>query len=189
MEDLNRKIRVCTLCPLCRSRKNAVPGEGPEDAELLILGEAPGKFEDVIGRPFVGMSGKFLTKYLILAGIRRESVFITNAVKCRPPNNRKPRVEEIDACRPYLLSQISTINPKLVLALGVSAASSLGLSFSHLSEVRGKAVDLDLNGRRLKVYVTFHPSFPMRFPKAREGFLADLRGVKEFLSKSIKGRN
>ncbi|MGC8698969.1 MAG: uracil-DNA glycosylase [Candidatus Acidifodinimicrobium sp.] len=181
ISELNTKINSCILCALSKGRKNAVPGEGKVPADLMILGEAPGKFEDIAGRPFIGMSGKFLTKYLEKAGIRREEVFVTNAVKCRPPNNRKPKAEEIETCRPYLISQISIVKPKLILALGVSASSSLGMSFNHLSEIRGKITDVSIGGRNVKVYVTFHPSFPMRFPKAREDFLNDLVKVKDFV--------
>ena len=181
INELNARISTCTLCDLCKGRKNAVPGEGRVPAALMIIGEAPGKFEDAAGRPFIGMSGKFLTKYLEMAGIRREDVFITNAVKCRPPNNRKPKMEEIEVCRPYLVSQLSLVNPKLVLALGVSAASALGMSFSHLSEIRGKVTDGMIGGKSVKIYVTFHPSFPMRFPKARDTFLDDLKKAKELV--------
>lgn len=182
MEDLKSvadEIRGCTLCDLCLKRKNAVPGEGSERAGLLIIGEAPGKNEDLQGRPFVGMSGRFLTKYLEEAGLKRGDVFITNAVKCRPPENRKPKREEIDKCRPYLIRQLSLIRPKLILALGTSAASSLGIGFSHLSEIKSRVLDITLDGRTFKCLVTFHPSFPMRFPRARKGFMDDILAAKK----------
>ncbi|MGC8533324.1 MAG: uracil-DNA glycosylase [Candidatus Parvarchaeum sp.] len=177
MESLNaisKEIEKCTLCDLCLKRKNTVPGEGNEKAEVVIIGEAPGKNEDLQGRPFIGMSGNFLSKALKSIGVDRSTVFITNAVKCRPPNNRKPSKKEIATCRPYLVRQLSVIQPKLILALGTSAASSLGIDFKHLSEVKSKFIEIELDSKHFKCLVTFHPSFPMRFPSARESFLADL---------------
>ncbi|MCW1294274.1 MAG: uracil-DNA glycosylase [Candidatus Parvarchaeota archaeon] len=177
MESLtavSKEIEKCTLCDLCLKRKNTVPGEGNEKASIVIIGEAPGKNEDLQGRPFIGMSGKFLSKSLESIGIDRSMVFITNAVKCRPPNNRKPTKEEIATCRPYLIRQLSVIQPKLILALGTSAASSLGIEFKHLNEIKSRFMDIALGNKRFKCLVTFHPSFPMRFPSARKSFLADL---------------
>ncbi len=181
LDKISSRIAECMLCPLYKNTNNAVPGEGDASAKLVIIGEAPGRFEDIQGRPFVGMSGRFLNKYLELAGIKREKVFITNAVKHRPPNNRKPTVEEIVACRPYLVEQLGIIRPKLLLALGTSAATSLGFKYKHLEEVRGKTTEITLDGDKYSCFVTFHPSFPMRFPKARETFLNDLKAVKKYL--------
>ncbi|MCL4398761.1 MAG: uracil-DNA glycosylase [Candidatus Parvarchaeota archaeon] len=174
LKEVSEEIVRCTLCDLCLKRKNAVPGEGNEKASVVIIGEAPGKNEDLQGRPFIGMSGKFLSKALESIGIARSMVFITNAVKCRPPNNRKPKKEEIEKCRPYLVRQLSVIQPKLILALGTSAASSLGIEFKHLSEIKSRFIDITLNERHFKCLVTFHPSFPMRFPSARKAFMEDL---------------
>ena len=174
LTDVAKEIEKCTLCDLCIKRNNAVPGEGNERARIVIIGEAPGKNEDIQGRPFIGMSGKFLSKSLESLGINRSMIFITNAVKCRPPNNRKPKKEEIITCRPYLIRQLSIIQPNLILALGTSAASSLGIEFKHLSEIKNRFIDITLDGRQFKCLVTFHPSFPMRFPSARRAFLDDL---------------
>ncbi len=174
LTDVAKEIEKCTLCDLCIKRNNAVPGEGNERARIVIIGEAPGKNEDIQGRPFIGMSGKFLSKSLESLGINRSMIFITNAVKCRPPNNRKPKKEEIITCRPYLIRQLSIIQPNLILALGTSAASSLGIEFKHLSEIKSRFIDITLDGRQFKCLVTFHPSFPMRFPSARRAFLDDL---------------
>jgi DNA polymerase len=175
LEAIANEIKRCTLCDLCNKRNNAVPGEGYDKARIVLLGEAPGKNEDLQGRPFIGMSGRFLTKYLEKVGIKREAVFITNAVKCRPPNNRKPTLHEIETCRPYLLRQLNTINPSIILAFGTSAAASLGLKFKHLSEVRGRKINIKLDDKTFDCFVTFHPSFPMRFPHAREQFLKDIK--------------
>jgi DNA polymerase len=180
LEAIADEIKKCTLCELCLKRKNTVPGEGNTAAKIMIIGEAPGKNEDLKGRPFIGMSGKFLTKYLEKAGLTREEVFITNAVKCRPPNNRKPKKEEIEKCRPYLVRQLSVIKPGLILALGTSAASSLGIKFKHLSEVKSRVLDLQLDDKKFKCLVTFHPSFPMRFPSARDSFFKDIQNAINF---------
>ncbi len=174
LSGISGEIVKCTLCDLCLKRNNAVPGEGNEKADIVIIGEAPGKNEDLKGRPFIGMSGKFLSKNLESLGISRETVFITNAVKCRPPNNRKPKGIELEKCRPYLIRQLSVIHPKLILALGTSAASALGIEFKHLSEIKGRVIEINLNGKKFNCLVTFHPSFPMRFPSARKTFLEDL---------------
>ncbi|MCL5009930.1 MAG: uracil-DNA glycosylase [Candidatus Parvarchaeota archaeon] len=182
LESISSKIISCKLCDLCKSRKNAVPGEGKSNAYLLIIGEAPGRYEDDTGRPFVGMSGKFLNKYLEMVGIERSETFITNAVKCRPPNNRKPLDKEIDACRPYLLGQMSSIKPKLILGLGTSACNSLGIKYKHLSEVRGRKMHMEFYGLEVDVFITFHPSFPMRFKSQRDKFLEDLKKVKALIS-------
>jgi len=177
LTDISREIEKCTLCDLCLKRKNTVPGEGNEKTGIVILGEAPGKNEDIQGKPFIGMSGKFLSKALESIGINRSMVFITNAVKCRPPNNRKPTKKEIEICRPYLIRQLSLIQPKLIIALGTSAASSLGIEFKHLSEIKSRFTDITLGDKHFKCLVTFHPSFPMRFPSARKAFLDDLSMV------------
>ncbi len=181
LQGVASKVIVCKLCDLSLKRTNAVPGEGDQSAKLFILGEAPGKYEDEQGKPFVGMSGKFLNRYLELAGIKREMAFVTNAVKCRPPNNRKPFGKELDACRPYLVAQLAAIKPKLILALGTSACASMGIKFQHLSEIRGKVIDVDIGGLKLKTFITFHPSFPMRFTKPRDTFLSDLKQVREMM--------
>lgn len=184
MDDLDKaagEIMACRLCDLHLKRTFAVPGEGNKKAELMIIGEAPGKFEDRAGRPFIGMSGKFLTGYLERVGIRREDVFITNSVKCRPPENRKPTMVEIEACRPYLIRQLKVIKPKLVLALGTSAANSLNMTYKQLNDIRGKVLRTSLDGADFDVFVTFHPSFPMRFPSKRSAFIQDLKHVKEII--------
>ncbi len=182
LENIASKVVVCPLCDLSLKRRNAVPGVGPASTNLVIIGEAPGRFEDAQGKPFVGLSGKFLNKYLETAGIKREDAFVTNAVKCRPPNNRKPNDAELNACRPYLVGQLSIIKPKLVLALGTSACNALGIKYKHLSDVRGKTMEIDFGGLKVKVFVTFHPSFPMRFTKPRQTFLEDLKNVNSLLS-------
>jgi DNA polymerase len=118
LQELHQRIASCPDCDLCRTRTNAVPGEGPPDAEILFVGEGPGFYEDQQSRPFVGPAGKFLEELLASIGLRREQVFITNVVKCRPPNNRDPLPGEIEACRKYLERQIELIKPKVIVSLG-----------------------------------------------------------------------
>ena len=179
LEAVAREISACELCDLHIKRTLAVPGGGNRNAKIMVVGEAPGKFEDLKGKPFVGMSGRFLDKYLEQAVIKREDVFITNAVKCRPPNNRKPTSHEITTCRPYLIRQLNLVKPALILALGTSAASSMNLEYKHLSEIRGKVISTVLDGTNVSVFATFHPSFPMRFPSKRTTFLNDLKRAGE----------
>ena len=118
LQELHQRIASCPDCDLCRTRTNAVPGEGPPDAEILFVGEGPGFYEDQQSRPFVGPAGKFLEELLASIGLRRDQVFITNVVKCRPPNNRDPLPGEIEACRKYLERQIELIRPKVIVSLG-----------------------------------------------------------------------
>ncbi len=118
MKELEGQILKCEKCPLAKTRTRAVPGEGSLKAEILFIGEGPGKKEDELGRPFVGAAGKLLDKLIGSIGLKREDVFIANVVKCRPPENRDPLPEEVDACRGWLDKQVEAINPKLIVLLG-----------------------------------------------------------------------
>ena len=153
-EQLADQIRVCIECPLCKSRNNAVPGEGKLNAKVMVIGEGPGKQEDALGRPFVGSSGKYLDHVLAGTGISRSDLFITNIVKCRPPSNRTPKIGEVETCTSlYLFEQLRLINPKLVLLLGSVAVKRL-LGANSVDEVRGKIVEHE--GR--KFVATYHPA-------------------------------
>jgi uracil-DNA glycosylase family 4 len=153
LEKIAADVRGCPLCKLSRSRKNAVPGEGQLSAKIMFIGEAPGRSEDEKGRPFVGAAGRILDDLLKKAGIERSQVFITNIVKCRPPNNRVPKGDELTACRPYLDRQIALIKPKVICILGRTAYSSL-LGGSSISASRGKIVER----AGQKYFLTFHPA-------------------------------
>ena len=118
LTSLYQQIAVCPDCDLCHTRTHAVPGEGPEDAEILFVGEAPGFYEDQQARPFVGAAGRFLEELLASIGLRRDQVYIANVIKCRPPENRDPLPKEIDACRKWLTRQIELIQPKVIVTLG-----------------------------------------------------------------------
>ena len=122
---LNEKIAVCQLCTLSVNRNLTVPGSGPSKAQIMLVGEAPGREEDLKGMPFVGRAGRILDEALAQAGLKREEVFITSAIKCRPPQNRKPKKKEIELCLPYLLAQIDAINPQVVCLMGNTDAQAI----------------------------------------------------------------
>lgn len=178
LQELHEQIRNCTKCPLHRHRKNAVPGEGSMKLGVMLVGEAPGAVEDEQGRPFVGSAGQLLTKSLSQLGVRREDVFITNVVKCRPPENRTPREDEVEACMPYLLKQIEILKPRRVVALGLVSAGALlrhmGRGVERLSDVRGRCFKGRVAGVELEVCVTYHPAAVLRNPKLRGEFQSDL---------------
>jgi uracil-DNA glycosylase family 4 len=153
VRQISDEIIHCTKCQLCHTRKNAVPGEGSASAKIMFVGEAPGKFEDIQGKPFVGRAGMILEAALSNANISRSQVFITNIVKCRPPRNRRPKSHEIAKCRDYLNKQISIINPNIVCILGATAYSSL-LGGKRIASDRGKL--LSINGRNY--FLTIHPA-------------------------------
>ena len=153
LEKIAANVRGCPLCKLARTRKNAVPGEGQLSAKIMFIGEAPGRSEDEKGRPFVGAAGRILDELLKKAGIERSEVFITNIVKCQPPNNRVPKEDELTACRPYLDRQIALIKPKVICILGRTAYSSL-LGGSSITANRGKIVER----AGQKYFLTFHPA-------------------------------
>jgi uracil-DNA glycosylase family 4 len=157
LAQLNEEVRICPLCPLAKTRTNAVPGEGPIDAEIMLIGEAPGFHEDKQGRPFVGQSGRFLEELLRSAGLSREQVYITNVVKCRPPENRDPAPREIAACAPYLDRQLAIIDPKIVITLG---RHSMARYFpgQSISKIHGKP---KRDGDRV-IFPMFHPAAGLR---------------------------
>ncbi len=160
LAQLAEQIRACQRCRLAQTRLHAVPGEGPDDAPLMLIGEGPGFYEDRQGRPFVGRSGELLEKLLASIGLARRDVFIANVVKCRPPDNRDPLPDEIEACRPYLDRQIELIRPRLVITLG---RISMGRYFPGQSITR-------IHGQIRRVGETdyvpmFHPAAALRNPQ------------------------
>lgn len=163
-QDIVDQVLTCRLCPLARTRTRAVPGEGNSKTELLFVGEAPGHDEDVQGRPFVGRAGQLLTKIIEAMTFRREDVFITNIVKCRPPENRAPVREEIEKCGPYLTAQIEIIRPKVIVALGKVATDFFIRSSRGMTQIRGEFYDY----RCIPVMPTFHPSYVLRQENVRD---------------------
>ncbi|NPB00656.1 MAG: uracil-DNA glycosylase [Crenarchaeota archaeon] len=186
-EQLVREILSCTKCPLHRYRRRPVPGEGRLDAEIMIVGEAPGEKEDEQGRPFVGPAGQLLTKILNSLGISREQVYITNVVKCRPPENRDPTPEEIKSCLPYLIRQILIIRPKVIICLGRHSAREIlklcGLresEVSQISKIRGKIFNVKFMGEHdVTVVPTYHPAAALYNPRLRTYIAEDIKKAIE----------
>ena len=176
LEELHQQIAGCTSCELCRNRTNAVPGEGPPNAEILFVGEAPGFNEDQQGRPFVGAAGRYLEQLIASIGLTREQVFITNVVKCRPPDNRDPFPGEIDACRAYLERQIELIRPKIIVSLG---RYSLAWFFPKdtIGKVHGQAKVRD------GVYFMpmYHPAAALHAGNMRKVIEEDFRKIPKVL--------
>lgn len=154
LETMGRTILTCARCRLHATRAHAVPGEGASDAAIFLVGEAPGKDEDVSGRPFVGRAGRILDAALAAAGLPRESVFITNVVKCRPPGNRRPKRDEASACRSYLMGQIACVRPRVVVTLGATALRGVLGPGHELRRDRGKELALG----DVPVIATYHPA-------------------------------
>ncbi|HET8713848.1 MAG TPA: uracil-DNA glycosylase [Gemmatimonadales bacterium] len=171
LEDVAALIAGCDKCGLCSGRTTTVPGEGSATARLVVVGEGPGKTEDETGRPFVGRAGELLTKILAAIDLPREQVFICNIVKCRPPENRQPQFDEIAACLPFLYRQIELVKPKVILAMGNTAAQSLlntkqslGALRNHIHRFRGTPL-----------VVTYHPAALLRNPNWKRPTWDDVR--------------
>jgi len=162
LEALRDEIGDCTRCKLSRKRTTIVFGEGDPGARILFIGEAPGREEDLQGRPFVGDAGKVLTSLINKMGFQREDVYIANIIKCRPPGNRDPEMDEIETCRRFLEGQIAIIRPRVIVSLGrISAATLTGNPGLKITAVRGKFFDY----KGFPVMPTFHPAYLMRNPK------------------------
>jgi len=172
LERISNEVRGCPLCGLSRTRKNAVAGEGKQSARIMFVGEAPGRNEDIKGRPFVGAAGKILDAALDKAGINRSEVFITNIVKCRPPENRIPKDDEVHACKPYLERQIAIIQPKVICVLGRTAFSSL-LGGDSITASRGKLV----SSKGRKYFLTIHPAAAIYNKKFLSVLEADIKAL------------
>jgi uracil-DNA glycosylase family 4 len=157
--DFAADVDACTACGLCRTRHKSVPGVGDPDADWLFVGEAPGAEEDARGEPFVGQAGRLLDNMLAALGMSRDrNVYIANVLKCRPPNNRAPEPGEADACRPYLERQVALLQPKLIVALGKSAASLLLGTDATIASLRGRVHEY----RGVPLIVTYHPAYLLR---------------------------
>ncbi len=175
LSELNSLIKDCTKCPLHKSRNKFVFGVGNPDADILVVGEGPGADEDKQGEPFVGRAGKLLNDILKAINFKREEVYIANIVKCRPPGNRTPLIEEMDSCFPYLSKQIELIKPKLILALGLTAAQGLLKKRDSLTSMRGKIFDY----RGIKTMVTYHPAALLRNPQWKRGCWEDVQKFRK----------
>ncbi len=176
-------IRSCTRCRLHATRTNAVPGEGPCPATLLLLGEAPGRDEDASGRPFVGRAGRILDAALAAAHVRRDAVYITNVVKCRPPHNRRPKRDEIAACRGFLMGQIACVRPRAIVTLGATALRGLLGAGPELKSVRGRT--LVFGG--LPVIPTYHPAAVLYSRRLEPLLRRDLKAAARIADRTGSG--
>ena len=176
LQEIAEAVRQCTKCGLAHSRKNAVPGDGPADARIMMIGEGPGFHENEQGLPFVGQAGKFLNELLQKGSYRREDVFITNVVKCRPPGNREPLPEELSACQDYLDQQIETINPLVIVTLG---RFSMARYFENakISIIHGQPVWRD---SRLIVPM-YHPAAGLHQPNLKPVIMGDFARLPEMI--------
>ncbi len=185
LEGLATRVRACEKCRLHRGRTHAVPGEGPPGARLFLIGEAPGRQEDETGRPFVGAAGRLLTKFLADAGTSRARVFITSVVKCRPRENRTPRIDEIDACHAYLEAQIAWVGPRVIVTMGATALRGL----------LGPGIDLHAARRRRKryrgipVFATYHPAAVLYNRRLAAVVARDLARANRFSERAPRARS
>jgi uracil-DNA glycosylase len=175
---LSRFLEGCPRCKLSKSRTHIVFGQGNPKAELMFVGEAPGRDEDEQGLAFVGRAGQLLTKIIEAMGKTREDVFIANVLKCRPPNNRNPEPDEVASCRPFLEEQIRLIAPKVIVTLGTFAAQALLETDESIGRLRGRWQ----TARGIRVMPTFHPAFLLRSPERKKDVWEDMKRVRDFLA-------
>ncbi len=188
MKRLEERIRNCRKCPLWELRTNPVPGAGSYDAEVMFVGEAPGYWEDQKGLPFVGRAGKVLDELLAGIGLRREEVYITNIVKCRPPNNRDPTEEEIRACSPYLDMQIDIIRPRLIVPLGRHSMryilGKFGFRVEPISRVHGKTFEARTLFGKVTIIPTYHPAAALYKPPVMEELKKDFARIGALMKRT-----
>jgi len=170
-------IKDCKKCGLHKTRTKFVFGEGNPRAQLVFVGEAPGRDEDLQGRPFVGRAGQLLTKIIEAMGYKREDVYICNVLKCRPPNNRAPEPEEVEQCEPHLLEQLRLIGPKVICALGTHAAHTLLKMDIPISAMRGNFYDY----HGIKLMPTYHPAYLLRNPAEKRKVWEDVQKIRDYL--------
>lgn len=182
LTQIAKEVSVCTNCALHHSRKKAVPGEGPANAEIMFIGEGPGFHENEQGRPFVGAAGQFLDQLLERAGVTRAEVWIGNVVKCRPPGNRDPQPEELAACDVYLEKQIEAINPSIIVTLGRFSMSKF-MPGAKISQVHGQMRKV---GNRY-VIAMFHPAAALHQASLMPSILADFAKLPELLKQARTG--
>lgn len=181
IDSIRSQVISCTKCSLSKTRTNAVPGKGNPKAEILFIGEAPGRNEDQKGEPFVGSAGKILTEALSSAGLSRDDVYITNVVKCRPPNNRIPLQEEKESCQSYLSKELEIIKPKIICIMGNTAYGSL-LNGNSITKNRGKIIEKD--GQ--KYFLTIHPAATIYNQELKSVLKDDIKTLVEILDRLKK---
>jgi DNA polymerase len=183
LEELNAMICNCTKCSLGLTRTNFVFGVGNPNATLMLIGEAPGADEDAQGEPFVGRAGQLLNRILEAINFKRSDVYICNILKCRPPNNRKPTIEESELCKPYLKKQIELVKPKVILCLGLTAAENLLGTTESMSRLRGRVMEYD----GVPVMVTYHPAALLRNPNWKRPTWEDVQAVRKLHDELVAG--
>ena len=179
--EVKKRLGDCRRCRLWKGRKKIVFGTGNPDAELLFVGEAPGRDEDIKGEPFVGRAGQLLTRIIHAIDLRREEVYICNVIKCRPPQNRNPLPEEIEACEPFLVEQIESIRPKVICALGKFAAQTLLKTEAPISTLRGRFHEY----HGVPLMPTYHPAYLLRNPKMKRETWEDVQMIQRLLRGEI----
>jgi DNA polymerase len=184
-QTLERQVSGCTRCTLHETRTQTVFGTGNRDADWMIIGEAPGADEDRQGEPFVGRAGRLLNEIIFAAGYQRADVFITNMLKCRPPANRNPSMDEIECCQPYLEQQIELVRPKLLLALGRIAAHGLLQTTAPLGSLRGTVHHY--GGKAIPLIVTYHPAYLLRSPLEKRKVWQDLQLAQTVYRQQLAG--
>lgn len=182
LKKIDRAVEKCAKCGLAKTRTRTVFGTGSTHPPVLFIGEAPGAEEDRQGLPFVGRAGQLLTKMLEAIGFRREDVYITNVLKCRPPGNRDPQPGEVDCCEPYLLEQLALLKPRLICALGRHAAQTLLKTDIGINKLRGSFHDY----HGIKILPTFHPAYLLRNPPDKRKSWEDLKKVRAFVDESAE---
>ena len=181
LEQFNTKICGCMKCALGATRANFVFGSGNANADIMVIGEAPGADEDEQGLPFVGRAGQLLTKILESVELGRDDVYICNILKCRPPNNRKPLASETDQCEPYLWKQIELIKPKFILALGLTAANTLLKNKESMTQLRGRIHDY----QGIRTIVTYHPAALLRNPDWKKHTWEDVKFLRKLYQETL----
>jgi len=183
LTSLNEVVKKCKKCNLHKTRHNTVFGEGDPDSDIMIIGEAPGREEDEVGKPFIGRAGKLLNEFLKSIGLNRDLVFIVNTIKCRPPENRDPEIVEINACSDYLDQQISIIKPKVLVLLGKIAANRLLGEDIPMSELRLKKFFIDKYD--IPIIVFYHPAYILRSPSQKKKVWDDLQYLKGIIDSNV----
>ena len=183
--DVAKRVAECRRCELWKTRTNPVVGEGSLRPKVVFVGEAPGRNEDLQGRPFVGAAGKLLTELLGSIGLTREDVYITNVLKCRPPGNRDPMPEEVEACTPFLDEQLRALKPSIIATLGRFSTSYVfsraGLVFTSMTRVRGRVFQVELLGFKASLLPTYHPAAALYYPKLKDDLARDFQKLAQLL--------
>ena len=179
LENLKKKISEIDNCDLKKNANNLVFGDGNSNSKIMIVGEGPGEKEDQMGKPFVGDAGSLLTKMLSAINVKRDSVYITNVVNYRPPNNRKPTVAEINRYSKFLIEHILIIDPKILIIMGSTAMEALVGSNLKISKERGKWKDILLKNKTFLSIITFHPAYLLRQPEQKKYSWSDLKEIKK----------